>query len=105
MAEINLTAANFEAEIGEGVVLVDFWAAWCGPCKMMLPVVEEIANEFDGRAKIGKVNIDEEGALAQKFGVMSIPTFKIFKYGKEVASLVGVVPKEKLAEELEKALA
>ncbi len=104
MAEITFTSANFDAETSEGVVLVDFWAPWCGPCQVMLPVVEELANEFEGRAKVGKINIDEESELAQKFGVMSIPTFKILKNGEEVASIVGGVAKEKLIEELEKVL-
>ncbi|MFH0776942.1 MAG: thioredoxin [Patescibacteria group bacterium] len=103
--ETNLTAANFAAETSTGVVLVDFWAAWCGPCQMMNPVVAGIAKDFAGRAKVGKVNIDEEGALAQKFGVMSIPTFKIFKDGVEIATMVGGMAKEKLTAELEKALA
>ena len=102
--EINLTSANFDAEIASGVVLVDFWAPWCGPCQMMGPVVAELAADFDGRAKVAKVNIDDESALAQKFGVMSIPTFKIFKDGEVVATIVGGGPKENLAAELEKVL-
>ncbi|MFA6457885.1 MAG: thioredoxin [Patescibacteria group bacterium] len=104
MSEINLTASNFESEISTGVVLVDFWAPWCGPCQMMLPVVGEIAQEFAGRVKVGKINIDEEGELAQKFGVMSIPTFKIFKNGAVVATVVGGMPKENLVAELQKFL-
>ncbi len=104
MAEITLTSANFNAETSEGVVLIDFWAPWCGPCQAILPVIDELASEFEGKAKIGKINIDEEQELAQKFGVMSIPTFKILKNGKEVASIVGGVAKEKLSEEIEKAL-
>lgn len=102
--EITLTAANFEAETSDGVVLIDFWAPWCGPCQSMNPVVAEIASEFEGRAKVGKINIDEESELAQKFSVMSIPTFKIFKNGEEVATLVGGLEKAKLVEALEKAL-
>ncbi len=105
MAEITLISANFDAETSEGFVLVDFWAPWCGPCQAMLSVVEELANEFEGRVKVGKINIDEESNLAQKFGVMSIPTFKILKNGEEVASLTGAVSKEKLVEEIEKVLA
>lgn len=104
MAEITLTSANFAAETSEGVALVDFWAPWCGPCIPMLPVVEEIANEFEGKAKVGKINVDEEPTLARKFGVMSIPTFKILKNGEEVASIVGGVAKEKLTAEIEKVL-
>jgi len=104
MSEINLTFANFDSEIGSGVALVDFWAPWCGPCQSMLPVLAEIADEFDGRAKIAKINIDEEPELAKKFGVMSIPTFKIFKNGEPVETIVGGVAKENLMAVLEKAL-
>ena len=104
MAEITLTDANFAEETSSGVVLVDFWAPWCGPCQMMLPTVDEIAKEFEGKVKVGKLNVDDNPETAQKFGVMSIPTFKILKDGEEVASLVGGMPKQKLAEELEKAL-
>ncbi|MCF7836235.1 thioredoxin [Candidatus Gracilibacteria bacterium] len=104
MAEITLTATNFDSEISDGVFLVDFWAPWCGPCQAMLPVVAELADELEGRVKVGKINIDEEGELAQKFGVMSIPTFKIFKNGAEVATIVGGMSKENLIAEIEKAL-
>ncbi len=105
MSEINLTSANFDSEISAGVAFVDFWAPWCGPCQSMGQVVAELAEEFDGRAKIAKINIDEEPELAKKFGVMSIPTFKIFKNGAEVATIVGGVGKENLTAALEKALA
>lgn len=104
MAEITLTDANFSDETSNGVVLVDFWASWCGPCQAMLPIIDEIAKEFGGKAKIGKLNVDDNPETAQKFGVMSIPTFKILKDGEEVASITGGVAKEKLVEELEKAL-
>ena len=104
MAEITLTSANFDAETSEGTILVDFWAPWCGPCQAMLPVVAELAAEFADRAKVGKINIDEEPELAQKFGVMSIPTFKVFKDGSEVASITGGVAKEALTAEIEKVL-
>ena len=77
-------------------VLVDFWATWCGPCKMMSPVVEEIANDMQGKAKVCKVNIDEEQALAMEYSIMSIPTFLIFKDGKLVNSVIGVQDKQKL---------
>ena len=87
MAEIILTDANFADETSSGVTLVDFWAPWCGPCQMMLPIIEEIAKEFEGKAKVGKLNVDENPETAQRFGVMSIPTFKIIK---EQSSSAGV---------------
>jgi thioredoxin 1 len=102
MAELILTATNFDEEIKEGITLVDFWAPWCGPCQAMMPVVDEIAKEMEGKIKVGKINIDEESELAQKFGVMSIPTFKIFKNGEEVGSITGGVAKEELVVEIEK---
>jgi thioredoxin 1 len=105
MTEINLTTSNFESEISEGIVLVDFWAPWCGPCQAMNSVVSEVASDFEGKIKVGKINVDEESALAQKFGVSSIPTFKVFKNGEAVATIVGGMPKENLVEEVEKALA
>ena len=104
MAEVTLTNDNFESETSSGVVLVDFWAPWCGPCMAMMPVVEEITKEYEGKAKVGMLNIDENPELAQKFGVMSIPTFKILKDGQEVGSLTVAVGKEKIVEELDKAL-
>lgn len=92
MAVVNLTEANFEQEIKEGKVLVDFWAAWCGPCQMLSPIVEEVAEEEDD-LKVGKVNVDEQPALASQFGVMSIPTLLVFKDGKLVNQTVGARPK------------
>ncbi len=105
MSEVTLTSANFDAESSKGVMIVDFWAPWCGPCQAMSPVIAELAAEFADRAKVGKINVDEESELAQKFGVMSIPTFKVFKNGSEVASITGGVAKETLSVEIEKALA
>ena len=98
MAEITLTAENFQEEVlGSQVpVLVDFWATWCGPCQMMGPVVEELANQSDGSYKVGKVNVDEQGELASFFGVMSIPTLVVIKDGTIVNSAVGVRPKDQI---------
>lgn len=87
----NLTKADFEKEVmhASGVVLVDFWAAWCGPCRMVAPIIDEIAEEYAGKLIVGKVNVDEESALASEYAVVSIPTIIIFKDGKQVEKLVG----------------
>ena len=100
MAELVITNDNFEQEIlkADKPAVVDFWAPWCGPCRMMGPVIEKFAEEFDGKYIVGKVNIDEEEELAEKFGVMSIPTIKVFKNGAETGSALGVQPREKLIE-------
>lgn len=96
MSEIKITAANFEEEVlkSDIPVLVDFWATWCGPCQMLSPIIAELAEEFAGKIKVGKVNTDEEGQLAQKFGIMSIPTVMFFKDGEVVETVVGFRPKE-----------
>ena len=103
MSEIILTKANFENEVlnAEGKVLVDFWASWCGPCKMIAPVIEELATELAGRAKVGKVNVDEEAELSIQYGVMSIPTILIFENGKVIGKSIGYKDKEELLELLE----
>ena len=95
MNEVRLTKNNFKDEVlnSDIPVLVDFWATWCGPCRMVAPIVEEIADEYDGRIKVGKVNVDEEEELARQFRVMSIPTLILFKGGKAVTSAVGARPK------------
>lgn len=92
MAVVNLTEANFEQEIKEGKVLVDFWAAWCGPCQMLSPIVEEVAEEEED-LKVGKVNVDEQPALAMRFGIASIPTLLLFKDGELVNKSVGYMDK------------
>ena len=99
MHEITLTQENFEQEVLQSPVpvLVDFWATWCGPCRMIAPVVAEIAEEVAGRAKVGKVNVDEEPELAQQYGIMSIPSLLVFKNGKLVQQAVGVRPKAAIA--------
>ena len=99
MAVVKLTTENFDQEVlqAEQTVLVDFYADWCGPCKMMGPVVEELAGE-ESNVKVCKINIDEEMAVAQKYGVMSIPTFISFKNGEVAGKQVGAVPKSKLQE-------
>lgn len=96
MAEITVTNDNFQNEIMDSdlPVLIDFWASWCGPCKMIAPIVEEIAEEYDGVIKVGKVNVDEEPFLAAQFGVVSIPTLIVIKNGRQVNSAVGYRTKE-----------
>lgn len=98
------TDQNFEQEVlkSEKPVLVDFWAVWCGPCQMMGPIIEELAEEVKDKYKVGKLNVDENRETAAKFSIMSIPTLIIFKNGEAVKQLVGVQAKENLKEELEK---
>ena len=100
----SLNKDNFEKSIANGVALVDFWAEWCGPCKMQLPIIEEFSGEMEGKATIGKVNVDEELELAQSFGIQSIPTLILFKDGKPVKKLVGLHSKEALYEEVNQVL-
>ncbi|HOV72375.1 MAG TPA: thioredoxin [Candidatus Hydrogenedentes bacterium] len=101
---MELTSANFQATVANGVTLVDFWAEWCGPCRMMGPVLDEIAKQYAGRATVGKVNVDNEGDLAAQFGVSSIPMLAIFKNGQVVKQFVGVTPKAELAAALDAVL-
>jgi len=97
---IELTNSNFESTIKEGVSLVDFWAPWCGPCRMIAPVIEELANDFDGKANICKVNTDEEQDIAVKFGIRSIPTILFFKDGELVDQMIGAASKDTFAQKL-----
>ena len=100
---ITATEANFKSEVLESSqpVLVDFWAEWCGPCKMIAPAIEELASEFDGKAKVVKVNVDDEQSVAMEYGIRSIPTLLFFHNGKVVDQVVGAQPKEALAKKLE----
>ena len=99
---ITLTEKNFQREVLESSqpVLVDFWAAWCGPCRVLGPAVEELAGELAGQARVGKLNVDENPGIAAQFGIRSIPTVLIFDKGKVADSTVGVVPKETLRDKI-----
>ena len=103
MAALQLTEQNFESEVIKSTspVLVDFWAEWCGPCKMIGPIIEEIAAELQGKLKVGKVNVDNEGNLAAKFNIMSIPTLLVFKNGEVVNQITGAMPKAQLLAKLQ----
>lgn len=98
MAELKITSGNFESEVMESdiPVLIDFWASWCAPCKMMLPVVAQLAEDYEGKVKVGKVNVEEEPELAGRFQVMSIPMFAVVKDGKVVNQMIGARPKSEL---------
>lgn len=104
MAIVNATDQTFASETGEGVVLADFWAPWCGPCKMIAPVLEELDSEMGDKVKVVKLDVDENQETAGKFGVMSIPTLMVFKDGEKVDQVVGFQAKEALVELLNKHL-
>ncbi len=101
---LEFTNENFQQEVIESdiPVLVDFWAVWCGPCKMLTPTIEQLSSEYEGKVKIGKVNVDENQELAAQYGIMSIPTIMIFKDGQVVEQFIGVQPKTVYAEALNK---
>ncbi|MGI8922636.1 MAG: thioredoxin [Fimbriimonadales bacterium] len=105
--ELALSAANFETEVLQSnlPVLLDFWAEWCGPCRMIAPHVEALATEYAGKAKIFKIDVDAEGELAMRYGVMSIPTLMVFKEGKLFDQMVGAASKEQIKAVLDRALA
>lgn len=98
--EVELTTANFDREVlnSDIPVIVDFWAEWCMPCKMVAPVLEELASEYQGKLKVGKVNVDDQAELAGQYGIVSIPTLLVFKNGDKVTQQVGAAPRPKIEE-------
>jgi thioredoxin 1 len=106
MKLVEITDDNFESEVlkSDKPVLIDFWAVWCGPCKMIAPIVEELANEYDGKVKIGKLDVDSNQQTSIKYGVRSIPTLLVFKDGKLKDTIIGAVPKKHIVEKLNSAL-
>ena len=103
---VDFSAENFDQEVlkSQTPVLVDLWAAWCGPCRLISPVVEELAGMYQGKMKVGKLNVDDHPQVAAQFGIMNIPTLLFFKGGREVDRIVGVVPKEELARRVDRLL-
>jgi thioredoxin 1 len=99
-----LTDSNFDQEIQTGVVLVDFWAEWCGPCRRIAPIVEELAGQYDGRATVGKLNVDENPNVPGRFMIRGIPTLLLFKNGQLADTLVGLAPKEDIAKMIDRHL-
>ena len=105
-AALELTKENFQSEVIDADVpaLVDFWATWCGPCRALAPVVEELATQYDGKLKVGKVDVDAQQQLAAEFGIRSIPTLLLFKDGKMAEQIVGAVPKKQLEDKVQEIL-
>jgi thioredoxin 1 len=103
---VDVTDSNFRTEVLESElpVMVDFWAAWCGPCRMVAPIVEELAGEYDGKLKVCKLNVDENHDTAKEYGIMSIPTLLMFKGGKVAERLVGAMPKAEFKKQIDKIL-
>lgn len=103
--ELNISDSNFEAILGEGLpVMVDFWAPWCGPCRRVSPIVEELASEYEGKVKICKCNVDENDGIPMKYSIRNIPTLLFFKNGELVDRLVGAVPKQEIEDKLKSLL-
>jgi len=104
---LTITEQNFDSEVVNSSlpVLIDFWAEWCGPCKMIGPMVKDVAEEYSGKLKVGKVNVDEFGTIAQKYRILSIPTLLFFKNGEVVSQMVGAAPKKELLRHIDKVLA
>lgn len=107
MKPIEITDTNFETEVAKSElpVIVDFWAAWCGPCRMIAPIIEDLAEEYDGKVKVGKLDVDVNQQTAIKFGVRSIPTVLFFKNGSVAETIIGAVPKSAFVEKVNKVVA
>ena len=102
MALQHFTEESFDKALAEpGLLVADFWAEWCGPCKMLGPVIEQLAGDYDGKAAVGKVNVDDEPELARRYGILSIPTVIFFKDGEEIDKKIGVMPPQEFVETLE----
>ena len=102
MALVHFSEEGFDKALTQpGLMVVDFWAEWCGPCKMLGPVIEQLAADYDGKAVVGKINVDDEPDLAQRYGILSIPTVMFFKDGKEIDKKIGVMPPQEFVKTIE----